>query len=154
VHPRAKKILVVSKLDRLYDEVVKRHNSQPYHFEKRPEATASIRAYNPICGDRFDLFLETEDDKIKQIHFHGFGCAVSKASTSVLAMTVEGKSIEEARAICNQFLRLLRNEIQEAETLASEEFKSFAIVREVPSRFDCAALAWLELEKFLPKVRL
>jgi nitrogen fixation NifU-like protein len=137
----------VSVLDRLYDEVVKRHSNQPYHFEKREQS--SLQAYNSICGDRFDLFIDMKDGRINAFHFHGYGCAVSKASTSVLVGILEGKSIMEAKEITNQFLRLLKNEVHVNETLFSEEFKSFAVVQEVPARYDCAALAWKEVEKFL-----
>ena len=139
----------MNRLNKLYDEVIKRHNGEPYHFLKKTDPANSIQAYNPICGDRFDLFLELDNGIIKQIHFHGFGCAVSMSSTSVLAKTLEGKSIPEAKEICNQFLRLLKEEIPSNEMLASEDFKSFAVVRQIPARYDCAALAWLEMEKFI-----
>jgi nitrogen fixation protein NifU and related proteins len=144
----------VSKLNKLYDDVIKRHNAEPYHFLMKPDPANSIRAYNPICGDRFDLFLELDKGTIRQIHFHGFGCAVSKSSTSVLAKTLEGKSMAEAKEICRQFLRLLKEEISSHEILASEEFKSFAVVREIPARYDCAALAWEETLKFLASAAL
>ena len=93
--------------------------------------------------------LFRSDDRIKAAHFHGFGCAVSKASTSVLIKSLEGKTIAEAKAICNQFLRLLKNELDPNEPLFYTDFQSFAIVQEVPTRFDCAALGWIEMEKFL-----
>ena len=139
----------MNNLNKLYDEVIKRHNSQPYHFEKKSDSAISLQAYNPICGDRFDLFLDSDNGTIKQIHFHGFGCAVSKASTSVLAKTLEGKSISEAKEICSQFLRLLKNEMNRDEIMYSDEFKSFEVVQKIPARYDCAALAWVELAKYL-----
>ncbi len=139
----------MNKLDRLYDEVIKKHNSQPYHFEKKTDSGKAIQAYNPICGDRFDLFFDADDQKINAIYFHGFGCAVSKASASVLVKGLEGKSNTQAKQICNQFLRLLRNELRGDEELFSEEFKSFAVVQEIPARYDCAALVWIEVEKHL-----
>ena len=139
----------MNNLNKLYDAVIKQHNAAPYHFEKMPDANTSLQAYNPICGDRFDLFLESDGHALKQIHFHGFGCAVSKASASILVQSLEGKSISEAKAICNQFLRLLKAELKPNETLASEEFNSFAVVKDIPARYDCAALAWLEMEKFV-----
>ena len=139
----------MNNLNKLYDEVIRRHNSQPYHFEKKTEASKSIQAYNPICGDRFDLFLEISPQQISTIHFHGFGCAVSKASSSVLVKTLEGKSIAEAKEICDQFLRLLKNELRPDEKLLFDEFNSFSIVQEIPARYDCAALPWGEVQKFL-----
>jgi len=138
----------VNKLNRLYDEVIKRHNSQPYHFEKKGNSNAIIQAYNPICGDRFNLFIELDGENINNIFFHGFGCAVSKASTSVLVKCLEKKSLTEAKAICNQFFQVLKNGVTEGEALPTD-FQSFVVVQEFPSRYSCAALAWQEIEKFL-----
>ena len=134
---------------KLYDEVIRKHNSHPYRFEKIDNCSTPIQANNFICGDQFEICLELNNDRISNIRFHGFGCAVSKASTSILVKGLEGKSRLEALQICNQFLRLLRNEAGTEEKLFSEEFRSFQVVQEVPSRYDCAALSWLEVEKFL-----
>ena len=131
---------------RLYDEVIKAHNSSPYHFEKI-SAPISFTSNNPACGDRFDFYVTQPEGKLK-LHFHGFGCAVSKASSSVLAQSLEGKTAAEAKEICAQFLTMLNSEIDE-EKLFSKEFKSFAIVKKIPARFDCAALPWIELKKYL-----
>jgi nitrogen fixation NifU-like protein len=134
---------------KLYDDVIRNHNNHPYHFEKSSECSNLVQAYNFICGDKFDLCLTLEGSRISKVQFHGFGCAVSKASTSILAKQLEGKTKTEARQICNQFLRLLKNELGKDETLFSAEFQSFQVVQEIPARYDCAALAWLEVEKFL-----
>ena len=90
-----------------------------------------------------------ENNKIHHFHFHGYGCAVSKSSSSVLVNVLEGKSVEEAKLICSQFLRLLKNDLNPGEVLADEDFRSFAVVQEIPARFECAALPWLEMEKYL-----
>ena len=135
--------------ENLYDEVIRKHNTHPYHFEKKEGCAHLVQANNFICGDRFEICLVMNEATIVQAYFHGFGCAVSKASTSVLAKLLEGKSKTEALKISDQFLRVLKNEIDSHEKLFSNEFKSFGVVHEVPARFDCAALAWTELEKFL-----
>ena len=136
-------------MEKLYDSVIRKHNSHPYHFEKRDMCEHSIQAHNFICGDQFDLCIQMENDVIAVVHFHGLGCAVSKASASLLAQTLEGKTRGDAKKICDQFLRVLNNKIATEEKLFSEEFKSFHVVYEIQARYDCAALAWTEVEKFL-----
>ena len=136
-------------VEKLYDEVIRRHNRQPFHFEKKENCSHTIQANNFICGDRFDLYLELEGELIKQAYFYGLGCAVSKASASVLVTLMQGKSRTEAQAICDQFLRVLKNDLEVGEKLFSDDFKSFSIVHEIPARYDCAALAWIEFKKYL-----
>lgn len=139
----------MSGLPKLYDAVIKSHDYSPYNFRKMGSCSHSVSANNFICGDRFDICIEMSDRRIASIHFYGFGCAVSKASTSVLVKHLEGKSTTEAHQICNQFLRLLKNELNDGEQLLSPEFDSFRVVHEIPARYDCAALAWVEVDKFL-----
>jgi nitrogen fixation NifU-like protein len=133
---------------RLYDEVIRRHNNQPFNFQRIENCKHLVAAHNFICGDRFDICLKFDQNEIRAVHFFGFGCAVSKASTSVLAQCLEGKSRSEAISVCNLFLRLLKNEAQADEPLPSD-FQSFRAVQEFPARYDCAALAWEEVLKFL-----
>ena len=87
------------KLKQLYQGVILKHSQSPINYEKREDADIKIEAYNPLCGDQFKLFLETEGDVVKSIHFHGYGCAISKASTSILVKKVEGKSIDEVQQL-------------------------------------------------------
>jgi nitrogen fixation NifU-like protein len=136
-------------MERLYDSVIRRHNSQPYHYEPIAKCHHHVQAHNFICGDRFDLCIQIEHDVITSIYFHGLGCAVSKASASVLAQNLEGKNRREALQVCDQFLRVLKREIQAGEKLYSNDFESFGVVHEIQARYDCAALAWVEVEKFL-----
>ena len=110
-----------------------------------------LDADNFICGDRFKICIDWDGDIIREAHFYGFGCAVSKASTSILVELIEGKSKEEAMKISDQFIRVLKNELKPNEALFSEDFKSFSVVKEVPARYDCAALAWEELSKYLDR---
>jgi len=67
------------KLKRLYQTVILKHNKAPFHYEKKETATHRLEAYNPLCGDRFDLYLDVKNGIIEAIHFHGYGCAISKA---------------------------------------------------------------------------
>ena len=133
----------------LYDDVIRRHNNEPVHFVKMESCSNRVMAENFICGDRFELCVEFSDDKISSIHFHGLGCAVSKASASVLCDVIEGKTKSEALKIADQFLRLLKNELMTGEKLFSEDFASFGAVHQEPARYDCAALVWDEFRKFI-----
>lgn len=129
-------------ITKLYDPVIKAHDANPYHFERMPMLPYSFKAYNPVCGDRFDFFFEMKENSIAKIYFHGFGCAVSKAASSVLVQSVEGKTINDALVLCEKYLRAIKGEI----TIdAPKEFASFAAVMNFPSRYDCAAMACEEL---------
>ncbi len=137
-------------LKKLYPEIIKEHNNSPYHFERIDSADNVIKAYNPICGDRFDVYVNLEkENQIDQLHFYGLGCSVSKASTSVLTKTLEGKTLKEASLLCNNFLAFLNKESGCESLLLPEEFKAFSGVHDFPERLECAALAWREMKKFL-----
>ena len=138
-------------LTKLYSEIIKGHNETPFHFEKINNAQNIIKAYNPICGDRFELYIDHPENKISGLHFHGFGCAISKASTSVLTKSLEGKSLAEALDICNHFLRFIDHESADNELTLPEEFKAFSGVNDFPERYDCATLSWKEMKLFLQK---
>lgn len=134
-------------MKKLYSDVIKKHLVTPYHFEKMP-SLRTIKAYNPICGDRFEIFMEP-GESLGKLYFHGFGCAISKASTSMMMETLEGKSRKEAVELCDRFLRFLRKEMQQQESSYSEEWQAFSGVHEFPERLDCAALSWQAMRKFL-----
>jgi nitrogen fixation NifU-like protein len=75
----------MSDLNKLYAPAIKSHQANPYHFVRVGNAPHTVKAYNPICGDRYDFFLDVKDNMISSLHFHGYGCAVSMAAGSVLA---------------------------------------------------------------------
>jgi nitrogen fixation protein NifU and related proteins len=137
-------------LKKLYPEILKAHNHSPYHFEKSEGADKVIKAYNPICGDRFEVYINyNEENKISQLHFYGLGCSVSKASTSVLTKVLEGKTSDEALILCNNFLSYINKESGSDTLVLPEEFLAFSGVHDFPERLDCAALAWREMKKYL-----
>ncbi len=136
-------------INQLYDPVIKSHNANPFHFQKIVNASFSFKAYNPLCGDKYDFYMERNEDKISTMHFYGFGCAVSKAAGSLLIQSVEGKKIEEAMKLCENYIKLLKENLID-ENLP-KEFLSLAVVREFPARYDCAAMACEEMLKFLKK---
>ena len=107
-----------------------------------------LEAYNPLCGDKFQLFFEIEDGKISQLSFHGYGCAISKASASVLVKKLEGRPAEEGLALCREFLAMLQDE-EGATEADDEELAAFTAARAFPGRMKCATLSWEEMGAFL-----
>ena len=136
-------------LKKLYPEIIKLHNESPFHFEKKGNDSDVIKAYNPICGDRFELYVSQGQHKIYQLHFHGFGCAISKAATSVLTKSLEGKTMEEALSLCDNFLSFINKELQDDQLILAADFLAFSGVHDFPERYDCATLSWREMKKFL-----
>lgn len=135
------------KLKQLYKTVILKHNNAPFHYEKKEGATHQLEAYNPLCGDRFKLFLEVKEGIIESIHFHGYGCAISKASTSVLVKNLEGKTKEQALALCGEFQQVVLPDATATNEL--EEFEAFAAAKDFPGRLTCATLSWEAVQSFL-----
>jgi len=131
---------------RLYQSVIMRHNRTPVRYEKHPEAKVLIEAYNPLCGDQFKLFLDIEEERITKAYFHGYGCAISKASTSVLIDRIEGCTLAETRALIQRYFRII-----DGADDADEELQAFAAARDFPARIQCATLAWEYLERYLKR---
>ena len=136
-------------LKKLYSEIIKEHNENPFHFEKRENAGKTLKAYNPICGDRFEVYVDSDQRTLKELHFHGFGCAISKASTSVLTKSLEGKQLKEALELCDRFLHFINQELRDKELILSDDFLAFSGVHDFPERYDCASLSWREMKNFL-----
>jgi nitrogen fixation NifU-like protein len=143
---------VSGDLKKLYTQIIRSHNEAPFHFRKIENASNVIKAYNPICGDRFEIFVDFDSKKIDKIHFHGFGCAISKASSSVMIKTLEGKTCNESMIICNIFLNFMDHQLPTDEL--STEFLAFSGVHDFPERYDCATLSWKEMRKFLESAEL
>lgn len=137
----------MSDLNKLYDPVIRQHNTNPYHFKKIENSSNTVEASNPICGDTFTIYLDLESNCIKSIYFHGYGCAVSMASASVLSKTLEGKSVSQALNLCNIFLGV----IQQKSMLNNvpDEFNAFSVVSEFPERYECATLVWTTIMDYL-----
>jgi len=136
-------------LKKLYTQVIKAHSEAPFHFTKIENATAVVKAFNPICGDRFEIYFDTDSNRINAIHFHGFGCAISKASTSLLVKNLDGKKLQEAISICDRFLKFVNKELKEDGVTLPDEFLAFSGVRDFPERYECAALSWKVMKDFL-----
>ena len=138
------------RLKSLYKTVILEHNKTPFFYEKNEEATYVLKAYNQICGDRFELYFDVKNGLISDLTFHGFGCAISKASTSVLVKNLRGKDFMEALLFCRSFLSVAKNDKGLDEKLG-EELEAFSAAKEFPGRLKCATLAWDEMIIFLEK---
>lgn len=128
---------------KLYGEEVLTRNKNPYHFEKVEDPSKTIMAYNPLCGDKFTLFLNEQKHHIKSAYFHGFGCALSKASTSLLMEMIEGKDEREVAKMCKTFLEAVDS--GNAEHLENNVQKIFAEMKNFEGRTDCIKLSWQTL---------
>ena len=134
----------------LYQEVILDHNKRPRNFESLPGATAVARGVNPLCGDHFDIYVSNADGTIRQIKFQGDGCAISKASASMMTQAVEGKTNKEAQGLAGHFTRLLTdNTVASGDREGVGKLKLFEGVKNFPIRVKCATLAWRALEEAL-----
>jgi nitrogen fixation NifU-like protein len=140
----------VSDLTDLYQEVILDHNRRPRNFRVLERATHHAEGYNPLCGDRLALFLEVDGDMIADVGFQGSGCAISKASASLMTDSVKGTPIAAARTLFERFHRMVTTPPdQEVEDLG--KLSVLAGVREFPVRVKCASLAWHTLKAALDR---
>ncbi|MCE7922014.1 MAG: SUF system NifU family Fe-S cluster assembly protein [Haliscomenobacteraceae bacterium CHB4] len=136
-------------LSDLYQGVILEHNRTPLFFEKRPDARYVVEAYNPLCGDKFKLYLDVENGVIATATFHGYGCAVSKASSSVLMKKIQGVSLDDLPGILEEFLKAVAAGPENAPTVATDpETAAFTVAKKFPGRDKCAVLAWEALRNW------
>lgn len=142
-----------SKLSQLYQGVILKHNNEPFHFEKRPTAQHVIEAYNPMCGDKFKVFLDIENGIVTNATFHGYGCAISKASTSVLMKKMESQPLDEVEKLIKDYFKIIENTPKGINERVNhdDELTAFAAAKDFPGRLKCATLAWEAMDEFLRK---
>ena len=132
----------MDEIRELYQQIILDHNKNPKNFYAIEHPTHQSEGYNPLCGDRIHVYVKVEDDTIKEISFQGSGCAISKASASVMTSELKGKTIEEAKQSFDTFQKLITGQTRETDLLKHGKLAVFAGVREFPVRVKCAALAW------------
>jgi nitrogen fixation NifU-like protein len=131
----------MSELTDLYQEVILDHNRRPRNFHALANASHRAEGYNPLCGDRLTLYLSVSEGVITEAAFEGAGCAISKASASMMTETLKGKTLAEADALFRRFHRMVTTPPdQPVEDMG--KLSSLAGVREFPIRVKCASLAW------------
>ena len=132
-------------LDDLYQEVILDHNRRPRNFRTIEPASHHADGHNPLCGDRLSLYLQVTDGSIADVAFQGSGCAISKASASLMTDAVKGQSVEAALRMFEQFHRMVTTPPdQPVEGMG--KLSALAGVREFPVRVKCASLAWHTLK--------
>ena len=139
----------MSDLRELYQQVILDHNKNPRNFHEMEGATRHVEGYNPLCGDHYTVFVRTEGDKIQDVSFTGNGCAISKASASVMSSTIKGKSKEEADRLFDTFHRLVTGDASGLSAADLGRLAAFSGVSEFPARVKCATLAWHTLKSAL-----
>jgi len=131
----------MSDLRELYQQVILDHHKRPRNFHKLAHANRTAEGFNPLCGDKIDLYLEVEDGVVKDIGFEGSGCAISTASASMMTESLKGKTEDEARALFERFHELVTgNGAQDVAKLG--KLAVFSGVRDYPVRVKCAVLCW------------
>jgi len=142
----------MSELSELYQQVILDHNKKPRNFRKPETANHSAEGYNPLCGDQLTVYLDLENDLVKDVGFEGSGCAISKAAASMMTQAVKGKSKEQVESLFQEFHSMVTGELnEETQENSLGNLKIFAGVREFPVRVKCATLAWHTLHAALNK---
>ena len=141
----------MSSLSELYQNVILEHNRSPRNFRPMPDADQDAEGHNPLCGDQVVVWVRMNGDVIEDVSFQGSGCAISRASASLMTSAVKGKTREEMASLFDRFHRLVTGALPpgEAETLG--KLAVFSGVSEFPIRVKCASLSWHTLKAALEK---
>jgi nitrogen fixation NifU-like protein len=132
----------------LYQDIILEHSKRPRNYRTLAAANRRVDGYNPLCGDHFTIYLDVEDGRICDISFQGSGCAISKASASMMTQAVKGKRTDEAEELFEKFHLVVtgRNSVESNDL---GKLAAFAGVSEFPVRVKCATLAWHALHAAL-----
>lgn len=125
----------------LYQEVIVDHNRSPRNFGKLEDADRMLEGYNPLCGDKLTLYINTDGDKISDIAFDGSGCAISVASASLMTDAMKGKTLQEAENLFNEFHSLITTD-DDVDMDLLGKLAALAGVKAYPARVKCASLCW------------
>ena len=140
----------MSELSDLYQEVILEHNKNPRNFRVIENAKHTADGKNPLCGDALRVYVAMDGDKITDVAFKGAGCAISKASASMMTQEVKGKTREEAEELFNEFHRMVTGDLDiETDENDLGKLRIFAGVLEFPARVKCASLSWHTLNAAL-----
>ncbi|HKZ49165.1 MAG TPA: SUF system NifU family Fe-S cluster assembly protein [Thermoplasmata archaeon] len=136
----------------LYQEVILDHSRKPRNFHRPDGTTQEAKGHNPLCGDAYAVYLRLEGDRIADVGFEGQGCAISKASASLMTAAVKGRTRAEAEALFETFHRMVKGEaMDEAALQEMGKLRVLQGVSEFPVRVKCASLAWHTLKAALER---
>ena len=134
----------------LYQEVILEHSRTPRNYRPLANANRKAEGFNPLCGDHFTVYLDVQNDAIRDIAFEGSGCAISKASASMMTQSLKGKSTAEAEKLFDQFHKLVTGAAKKnGDAKELGKLSVFSGVSEYPARVKCATLAWHTLHAAL-----
>ena len=140
----------MSELSDLYQEVILDHNRRPRNFHVLEDASHTADGHNPLCGDRLRVYLKVEDGIVSDVSFEGGGCAISKASASMMTDAIKGRTVAEIDALFQRFHRMVTTP-PDCPVEDMGKLSSLAGVREFPVRVKCASLAWHTLKAAMAK---
>jgi len=133
----------------LYQELILEHSKAPRNYRELQDADHKAEGYNPLCGDHFTVFLHMDGDSIRDVTFQGSGCAISKASASMMTQSLKGKSRAEAEQLFERFHNVVTGHASNGEQTELGKLAVFSGVSEFPTRVKCATLAWHTLQAAL-----
>jgi nitrogen fixation NifU-like protein len=139
----------MGSLGSLYEDLILDHNRAPRNYRLVENANRRVEGHNPLCGDRLTVWLRMEGDIIQDASFQGSGCAISRASASLMTTAVKGKTRNEAEALFERFHRLVTGSLQPSETESLGKLAAFSGVSAFPVRIKCASLSWHALKAAL-----
>ena len=140
----------MSELNELYQETILEHNKNPRNFREIEEPDRQALGNNPLCGDALRVYVKMDGDTVTDVAFKGSGCAISKASASMMTQSVKGKTREEAEHLFDEFHRMVTGELDiENDENHLGKLRLFAGVLEFPARVKCASLSWHTLNAAL-----
>ena len=135
-------------LRELYSELLQEHAKSPRNFGSLDNPSRQVKGYNPVCGDKIELFLNLDNDTIEDVRFNGSGCAICMASSSLMTEQIKGKTETEAKQIFDLFHDLLLGKVEFAQVLDSlGDLAALAGVRQFPIRVKCATLPWHTMKR-------
>ena len=132
----------MSGLSELYQEILLDHNSKPRNFRRVEDPSRTADGYNPLCGDQVTVYLKLSGGLIEDVAFQGVGCAISRASASMMTQSIKGKSLAEADEIFDAFHRMVTEPDSELDSDTLGDLETLSGVNEYPTRIKCAVLAW------------
>ena len=143
----------MSDLSEFYTELILDHNKCPRNRRRLDGADRTAEGYNPLCGDRVTVFVNVEDDVVKEVTFEGTGCAISTASASLMTESLKGKTLDEVKAIFDDFHNMVAGEelCEKSKLPSLGKLDVFSGVRQYPARVKCATLVWHTLNAALAR---
>ena len=141
----------MATLNALYQELILDHNRAPRNYRPMENANRRVEGHNPLCGDRLIVWLRMEGDLIEDVAFQGSGCAISRASASLMTTAVKGKTRPEVEALVDRFHHLVTGLLDPTEAESLGKLAVFSGVSQFPVRVKCASLSWHALKAALER---